>query len=123
MAELKKPNNTIDTQIEKEYAPKDRFSAGMYDGLTSALDPLGSIFSMITNIKTYGGCGMKSKTIADKNTVDDKSSMSYYAAKRFGVGLGIIANVLSLFSCQAATLVYDVAVYGQLKKMNRHKFQ
>ncbi|MCK5150074.1 hypothetical protein KAJ87_04075 [Candidatus Pacearchaeota archaeon] len=97
---------------------------GFVDGARLGVDPVGALYSSITNQKTFGGIGLRGIDFNDqKNKLADYNSRDYKGWKVFGAAVGFGAQISTLGGVQVFTLLADYVNYRNLKKQSNEKFQ
>jgi len=97
---------------------------GIINGIQIGIDPLGAGFSHYSNIKTFGGGGLKGLTNSSKREPNvDYDSKVYKVGKIFGTGFGLWGQIHFYGIPQGAVMGLNFITYVYWKNHNTEKFE
>jgi len=100
---------------------KENFSTGIHDGWDQGLDPIGSLATYLTGIKTVGGEGhmIRDGELVREPLFDyDSASFGYRAARTVGTALGLGLNVLMVGLPQVVELASNAVHYSRWNRQS-----
>jgi len=89
----------------------DNFICGTLNGGKVIADPLGGIYSFLTNKNTIGGAGARrvDETLGVKADDSNHQSLSYCLGELFGGGLTLAAQIATYGAFQGLAIIADIS--------------
>jgi len=102
---------------------KKNSKEGFYTSLLFGLDPLGAIYSNITDQVTVGGLGVRGVEPDPRNIFElDKNSKDYKVYRIMGMGMACALQVITWGMPQIGSIIANFKFHKELKEGNKETF-